>query len=208
MNSARSHVHAGRTYYGEDTAQPLLEWLNAPEKKSDQVEKMLLAFKDLESRTREFDAVRTIRSILRKSELRLKPFWRQPMVTSRTESSVRPGVYLRKLDRSRSVIEWDPVSSRMNVLEAGAMHKLLTLASQGLANRVRKCARRECGTWFYARFAHQECCSIRCQQSRVRSTDEWKKKRSEYMRRHRHDEKMRAQKEFEKIKSKRKAGKR
>jgi hypothetical protein len=193
MKNSPSHVHA-RSYFGESTAQAVLEWLNTrSRRKSDHVEKMLLAFADLRSKTREFAAVRTIRSVLRESKLRLEPFWFQPLVESQTKSPFRPGVYRLKLDPSRSVIEWDPVSPRMSRAQAIALHKLLDLASQGLVDRVRQCKWQECERWFFARFSHQECCSGRCQQNRIRSTDEWKKKRKIYMQRHRRQEKGRKQ---------------
>jgi hypothetical protein len=204
MKTQPNRGHA-KTYYGEDIAQPLLEWLNTPRRKSQRVDEMLLAFADIRAKRNEYVAVRTIRAILKDCSLRLVPWWSQPMVQSQSESPFRPGVYRYKLDRSRSVVEWDPVSPRMSRAEALAMRSLLDLSSQALLDHVRLCARQECGTWFYVHIAHQHHCSKPCQQAHVRGTQEWKERRSAYMRRRRHEEKVRMQNEIQRLK--RKAGK-
>jgi hypothetical protein len=86
-----------------------------------------------------------------------------------------------------------------------AIVKLLHLADKGLIDRVRKCAWQECAQgWFFARFSHQECCSGRCQQNRIRSTEEWKKQRREYMQRSRAEQKQREKRHIELSETRRK----
>lgn len=194
-----SHAHA-RKYPGEAAAQALLEWLNSRTgKKVDPIERMLLAFADIAAKTNEYQAMRSIRKILRETKLRLTPFWYIPMVKSGTESRHRPGVYLWKLDRSRSVIKWDPVAPRMSRAHALAFHKLLDLASQGLAVSVRRCAWQKCRRWYFSRFDHHTCCSAQCQQRAARSTPEYKEERKAYMKKHRRREKLRVAKQRELI---------
>jgi hypothetical protein len=74
---------------------------------------------------------------------------------------------------------------------------LLQLASRGLLDRIRRCAWSGCQRWFFARFSHKECCSGVHQQKRVRSTEEEKKKRREYMQRFRAGKRQREKKELE-----------
>lgn len=183
-NKARSHMHehAGRTYFGEDRAQSLLVWLNSRLRKSPgRIEQMLMAFSDIRLRRNEFVATRTIRSVLQESKLRLEPFWYIPLVESQTKSPFRPGVYRLKLNRSQSVVEWDPVSTRMGRAESLAMRELLDLAAAGMLDRMRRCDNAECGRWFYRRFSTQRFHKSSCAQETFRQDPEWKAKRREYM---------------------------
>lgn len=182
---AHSHVHEqkGRTYFGEDRARALLEFLNSRRRNSPgRIEKLLMAFADIEQRKNEFLAVRTIRSILSESKLRLEPFWHIPLIKSSEKSRFRPRcVYRMKLDRAHSVVEWDAVSSRMDRAESLAMRELLDLTTTGMLDRVRRCDNAECGRWFFRRFKHKRFHSDTCAQTTFRQDPEWKAQRREYM---------------------------
>jgi hypothetical protein len=194
---ARSHMHerTSRTYYGEAHAQALLEWLNSRRRKSPgRIETMLAAFSDIRLRKNEFVAAKTIRSVLRESKLRLEPFWHIPFIESAEESPFRPGVYRWKLDRSHSVVEWDPVSPRMGRAEALAMRELLDLATSGALDRVRRCDNAKCGRWFYRRFLHKRFHAASCAQETFRKNPEWQVRRREYMKDLRQKKKLQEQK--------------
>jgi hypothetical protein len=64
-----------------------------------------------------------------------------------------------------------------------ALRLILDLARAGYVNRLRKCLC--CNKWLYARYRHQDYCSTKCQQEHYRKSDEWKRKRRDYMRTYR-----------------------
>jgi hypothetical protein len=65
--------------------------------------------------------------------------------------------------------------------ESAAIEALLELGRERLLSRVQRC---ECGTWFYARFSHQNFCSLRCRSRHQRVSPEFKAHRRKYMRKY------------------------
>jgi len=61
-----------------------------------------------------------------------------------------------------------------------AMELILRLTDIGELSRLRRCS--QCEQWLYARFRHQNFCSMKCQQKHYTQTDEWKARRRAYMR--------------------------
>jgi hypothetical protein len=59
-------------------------------------------------------------------------------------------------------------------------------AETGLIDRFRTC--RHCQRWFHAAVAHQHHCSERCRQQFASKSDNYRKKRRDYMRQYRKDE--------------------
>jgi len=93
----------------------------------------------------------------------------------------------------RWLVTWKIVSPRdsrkrngvhQEVLSEGvALHLILDFARAGYLNRFRRCSR--CGKWLYAKFRHQAFCSTECQQKHYSKSEDWRRKRREYMRQYR-----------------------
>ncbi len=214
-SSAHSHVHEERHYLGEAAGEALIEWLNAASrKKCDSIEQLLRASADLAAGKNDFAAAKTIRAILRKSNLKLIPFWHVPLIERGERGEVggrwshgrKKLVPAMVLDRTRWVVEWDPVGRHMSRAQALAIYQALQLGSQGLLPRVRECQNQKCKLWFYARFIHQRFHSERCQLEAFRSDPQWKEKRAEYMRQLRWEEKQRKRRWIEASKSSKRKG--
>jgi hypothetical protein len=203
---AHSHVHA-RSYFGEDIAKGLLEWLNSPRKRPDLVEEFLQASMELALGVNDFAAVKKIKAVLHKADLKRIPYLHVPFVQKgeRWSPGRRHSVPRLVLDRSRWDVQWDPVSKSMIRAQAVAFSSCLDLGATGLLGRIRTCKREACGQWFFAKFEHQRFHSEQCQQQTFKSSPEWKKQRAEYMKRLRHEEKLRERKWL--LGTKRKAGK-
>jgi hypothetical protein len=179
-------VHAVREYAGESLAKPLIDFLNSPRprKKKARIERLLEAASELTDRlAAEFkrmertrlpniakaaaamDSCAEINSIL--AQYRLTP-------TLFPSERTRWG-----LDGWEII--WDsPYKGRVhgvNTREALALQRLLELAREGWLPKVRRCRNVNCNFWFYARFEHQRYHSTPCQTS----DPEWKKQRSDYM---------------------------
>src|SRR6266404_7779180 len=69
------------------------------------------------------------------------------------------------------------------VIESMAVHNVIELARLGTLARLMTCG---CGRWFFAKFAHQKFCSIRCRKRNHESSEEFKAARRAYMRRYYH----------------------
>lgn len=66
--------------------------------------------------------------------------------------------------------------------EFQAVHALVSLAKDGLLERVRQCA--YCHAWFFALFSHQQCCGAPrdCRIKLHHSSEEYKRQKREYAR--------------------------
>jgi hypothetical protein len=195
MQKRQSHGYA-RSYFGELDADPIIAWLNREDRVRDPIEKLVRLDAALGDVRRlvlgqhaggeEIQA--TVGAIVRRYEFAVAP------VVGR----IAPGSW---------EVDWKLVG-KMPPSPGLAFTKLLHLASRGLLDRVRQCPWEECGKWFFARFVHQECCSTRCQQKLVRSTEKWKKHKREYMQRLRAEKKQRERRQLELSKPKRKGNRR
>jgi hypothetical protein len=168
MTKSKRHSQVLRSYWGEDTASTLIDWLNrVPRLKNDPVRTLIdlqlrgPAFPDMDPRPA---IVRHVNETARRWRLALVP------IAAMTPTG------------------WDAdwrhkPTNKAHPLQLLAFVKALHLASQGLLNRVRPCGSQQCEKFFFARFAHQEFCSAECQRLHLRSTPAWRKGRADYMRR-------------------------
>lgn len=76
-------------------------------------------------------------------------------------------------------LDWNPGKNP----RAKAVLHIMRLGQQGVLHRVRQCLK--CETWSFAVFRHQQFCSVRCQQSHYKSSEEWKAHRRQWMRQYR-----------------------
>jgi len=94
---------------------------------------------------------------------------------------------------SQWVTWWGPGSRKgwekhLRMPATQALELILKLTEMGQLTRLRHCA--DCRKWLYARFRHQNFCSVKCQQRHYTQSPEWKAHRRAYMRR-RYQEQMR-----------------
>jgi hypothetical protein len=184
MSTQQSHGYA-RSYFGEFETVPLLQWLNRKDRPTDDpVEKLIRV-------SREYGGVRAVIS-------GNDPAAKIEKIVSETVRKYKVGVapVVDVVTLSSWDVKWQLVG-RMDPSQGLALIRLLHAASRGLVDRIRQCAWVQCRKWFFARFSHQECCSVRCQQQRVRSTEEWKKKKREYMRSLRAENRQREKRQLE-----------
>ena len=197
-------MHEPRTYLGEPTAKRLLKRLNAqPRKKSAyRIERLLEAA--LEMSKRMVAAVESAKvKRLERSRLPGLAKGAFAMEMCREINSIlgeyrlKPVLFPQEQDRwaiDRWSIVWDSARKGINTQDALDLQDFLDLAREGLLPRLKRCANPKCRRWFYARFAHQRFDSERCQQETFRSDPGWKQKRCDYMKRLRHEEKLRGKK--------------
>jgi hypothetical protein len=178
-------VHA-KSYFGEEDAELVIAWLNSRRRlPNDPLEKLLEFNQRLPIQATEHQVSTYLADLVRRAKF-----------------AVAPALVDAAPDKWR--IDWKLVGN-MDPTQGLALVKLLHLADKGLIGRVRKCGKRTCGRWFYARFETQRFHSERCQQENFKRSPEWREQRREYMKRLRQEKKLREQKCLRE--AKRKAGK-
>ena len=169
MSRRSSHVHA-RKYFGELDASLVVSWLNSKRRPpNDPVEKLIDFNRQLPIQVKEHQVETYLADIVRK-----------------TGFAVAPVLVSAKPNRWR--MKWNPVGT-MDSEQYLALWKLLHLAEKGLIGKLKECAKKSCGRWFYARFKHQRFDSEKCQQETFKTNPEWRKKRARYMKQLRREKK-------------------
>ena len=189
MENAHSHLH-NRSYFGEFTAGPLVDWLNSDVRrrkfpKGDAIERALGMIAGVPIQSTQHDVESYIGRLVAKSKFAIAPV-------------------IEAVSPSQWTVKWSPVG-RLDSRQGLALIKLLQLASDGLLDRIRRCARKDCGLWFYAKFNHMRFDNLACQQQTFRQDPDYKRKRADDQKRARHDAKLRQKRQLEAIK---KGGKR
>lgn len=199
-------LRSSHQYLGEGMAAPLIEYLNAKvgRKKPDLVQKLYRAHVELMSGANTHTLVVKIRSLLRKA--RLRPYFNVPLtqkgerwshnipdadlVPPERRRLMRVAVPKLVNDLDHLVYAWEPAGGGR--IQALAITSLIELCRNGFFRRVQECARPGCKQpFFYTRFGHHKFCSKECERKHHRSSEEWKAGRREYMRRLRHETKLR-----------------
>lgn len=70
---------------------------------------------------------------------------------------------------------------------ADAIRSWLELVSRGLLGRLKQCACKKCGKWFFARFAHAFFCSLECRDAAAKEDPVRHENRKEYERKYYHE---------------------
>jgi len=172
-------MHA-RSYFGEFDAKPIIEWLNAKRLDDDPVSTLL-------ETNRKMTVFGMNRGLpIKATEQEIRGYLGELVRLSKL--AVAPLLISAKPDKWS--VDWKLVGE-MPPLLGLAIIRLLHLAERGLLGRVRKCAAKDCGKWFYAKFEHQRFDTKQCQQETFRRDPDWKQKRATYMRQLRHEKAMR-----------------
>ncbi len=183
MDKPRSHLHT-RSYFGEFTAGPLVDWLNSDARrkkfpKGDAIERALELNAGVPFQSTQHNVESYIGRLVAKSKFAVAP----------VIESVSPCQW---------TVKWSPVG-RLDAMQGLALIKLLQLASDGLLDRVRKCARKGCGLWFYAKFNHMRFDNLACQQQTFRQDPDYKLKRADDQKRARHEAAQRQKRQLEAV---------
>ncbi|MBZ5722964.1 MAG: hypothetical protein LAO03_21705 [Acidobacteriia bacterium] len=115
--------------------------------------------------------------VLDELNARLRSFSLSPQLSARAGSRFRvgwePNITSRKVGRLFADAE--------EMAEVENVMRILALMEQGLLDRLRRCT---CSRWLIARIRRQVFCSTACRQAQFRSTESYRKKRREYMKKY------------------------
>ena len=191
-----------REYAGEDIARGLVGWLNARFGKKDyeRITKIITISNEIERcrlqverRVEGFSRDhRRGKALVNALAAQLEHYEFRPCLFGQVDG----GHWLLRW-RMKDMKETDvgerfvPVVAYANRLEArwgeaDALNALIALGQRGYVTHLRQCL---CNKWFYARFAPQHCCSAKCRQKLCQQSNDYKRRRREYMRNYRRREK-------------------
>jgi hypothetical protein len=197
-----------REFGAQGQAEPLIAWLNAARKKTkwrkgherlSRLRELFLAASTLSSAYQNVKSMPESREypafVVAAEELR------EQVNSVLSSYKLQPSIKELRLSAHRWFVGWSargkgtfettiPVPGmggiRYRFGEADAVMRLIELSQSGYLDRVRTCG--QCGTWFYAKFAHGRFCKFSCQQESFRNSEDFKRKRREYMRMQRRKE--------------------
>ena len=181
-------MHKQHSFFGEDTAKPLLDWLNDSAVEKEKKEPLttflewnrgLRFLKPTKLTVDHVDFAYRTTSVLNSTTFR-------PILEPKTEW--RSG---RKYWSGGWRLAWYRLPGFGQNAANQAFFALTELADLDVLTRIRKCALRGCGQWFFARFNHQLHHQAKCAQAVYRADPAWKTKRAEYMKGLRRKEKKR-----------------
>ena len=199
-HSVLSHMSRSREYGAQSQAAPLIAWLNDARKnprgqrsygRLSKLRDLLLEASKLSSvyqasnpKTREHPVFVITAEKLREQVNGVLLFYRlQPSVRELRLSAHRWFIGW-SVQRSGTFAATIPVRGVPGLgyrfSEADAVMRLIELSQGSYLERVRSC--KQCGSWFYAKFAHGRFCKVSCQQENFRTSEEFRSKRREYMR--------------------------
>src|SRR5207248_10605503 len=93
--------------------------------------------------------------------------------------------YARQLDLDELAdgngLSWALVAKNEEIsIPLPEMRWLVQLIEQGAILKIRRC--KQCSSWFFAHFSHQEFCKERCRLKHLSTSESFKEKRRKYMR--------------------------
>jgi hypothetical protein len=186
-----SRSHRKRSYWGESDAALLISWLNDPSPpKNDDVEKLLQLYakctivNEIVGKTFPHQFRTYANKLVKKSR-----FGNAPVVS---------------LEGFQLKVHWR-YAGNMAPKQALALAKLFLLLDRGLLSRVRKCARRDCDCWLYARSEKHTFHSDPCRVKTYHATEAAKERHRLQMQRSRAAAKERDRKNLEVAKRRRKS---
>jgi len=202
MDKSISHV-LQRQYGGQASAEIVIAWLNHTQNRhaNTRVVKLIDLLRELDQAERADlprvrlgpwskiratkEQARNLKSlgVLRRRLKRLlRTYWFSPQ-RERTAHGRWIVSWKHSHHGSRLRIVVSEEGDEIPVSEGDVVLRLFRLGEEGYFDHLGRC--RFCSKWLYARFKHQQYCSVKCQMNAYKSSEEWKRHRREYMRKHR-----------------------
>jgi hypothetical protein len=174
------------TFFGDDEARPLIEFLNSGQGPRAVVETFIAISNarkpDLQ---RAAEAYQAVERLVPKGGTIFPDF-------EHLEPPRTPEIHQGRVrwTQRRAPEQIDPKTVPQEV-----WFSLMTLADLDLLSRVRRCVQSGCRRWFFAKFGSQRACSTECQRAALHASPRYKKERSTYMKGYRKREKIREARE-------------
>lgn len=158
-----------RSYYGEETAELLVDWLNSRAgKRPESVARLVQLNADFTRPMRAFEARQKIDYELHRTV---------------AKSGLAKAPVLVDANAQRWTVDWKLVGT-MVPTQAMALFRLLDLAEQGLLSRVRRCANPKCRKWFFAKFPHALSHTAKCRDAAAKADVGRRERRRAYERKY------------------------
>lgn len=154
-------------FYGSDIATPFIRFLNSGEQVPAELTEGVANIR----RSRD-GAVRKLRIGKLNAFLIAHRFLFAPVIEDVTPSgAVRFG--------------WCPVGQEhTHQMQANLVSMWLEVAQEGLLSKIKLCANPKCGKWFFAKFPHHTCCTLKCRDAAAKQDTDRRERRRAYERKY------------------------
>jgi hypothetical protein len=168
---------------GRKPGEALVVWLNSPPVGPKFVEELLLKAQFVFRWITKYESLHELNVARKKGELPTE-FWdsHQELNETLAKFTYAPQIDLHEFPDGERV-SWFLVTedSLMGLLSV-QVRCVVQLIGQGTILRIRRC--KQCTSWFFAHFSHQEFCKTSCRIKHFAGTEEFKEKRRKYMRKY------------------------
>jgi hypothetical protein len=160
--------------------EALAKWLNKPDLNPEPLEELLRNAQIVFRWMAKYPTIHQLNVARNKGKLP-HVFWDSHSALNKAFAmfAYAPQVYLQASPDER--LSWTLVSDAKVIAAPTVQVKwLLQLIEQGMVLKMRRC--KQCTSWFFARFAHQEFCKTPCRIKHFAGSEKFKEKRRKYMR--------------------------
>jgi hypothetical protein len=168
-------------FVGRKPGEALAKWLNQPDLNPKPAEELLMNAQVVCLWTAEYPTLHSLNAA--RKQKKLPPaFWDsyQKLNDALANFAFAAQIDLHQLEDKKR-ISWTLIAEdRQITVPPTQVRWLVQLIEQGAIHKIRRC--KQCMTWFFAHFSHQEFCKTPCRRKHLESTEKFKEARRKYMR--------------------------
>lgn len=168
-------------FVGRKPGKALAKWLNQPDLNPNPLEELLINAQIVHRWIAEYPTLHRL-NVARKQQKLPPEFWdsQQKVNDALANFAFAPQVDLHELEDGKRV-SWTLITEEKRIVIPPAQVKwLVQLIEDGAVLKIRRC--KQCMSWFFARFSHQEFCKTSCRRKHFEGTEKFKEERRKYMR--------------------------
>lgn len=176
-------LESKKEFVGQKPGEALAKWLNEPDLNPKLVEELLMNAQFVYRWIAEYPTLHRL-NVARKKKKLPPEFWdsHQKLNEALANSAFAPQVDLHDLEDGKWV-SWTLITEDNRiVIPTVQVRWLLQLIEQGAILKIRRC--KQCASWFFAHFSHQNFCKTSCRIKHFAGSEEFKEKRRKYMRKY------------------------
>jgi hypothetical protein len=176
-------LESKRGFVGRKPGEALAKWLNQPDLNPKAAEELLMNAQVVYRWTAEYPTLHSLNAA-RKQQKLPPAFWDsyQELNDALANFAFAPQIDLHQLEDGKRV-NWTLIAENNRItIPTVQVRWLVQLIEQGAILKIRRC--KQCTSWFFAHFSHQEFCKTSCRIKHFAGSEEFKEKRCKYMRKY------------------------
>src|ERR1700685_211383 len=176
-------LESKKEFVGRKPGEALAKWLNKPDLNPRPVEELLMNAQVVYQWIGEYPTLHFLNAAQRQKKLP-PAFWDsyQKLNEALANSAFAPQVDLHDLEDGE-LVSWTLITEDKQIaIPTVQVRWVVQIIEQKAILKIRRC--KECTSWFFAHFSHQEFCKTPCRRKHSAGSEEFKEKRRKYMRKY------------------------